>query len=93
MKIKKIAFIFVLILMFSTVYGETTFSMPEINNDSGILFSVTHKHPGEISYNTLFSSDLEKDEEDGLDDEDFPAYNTAFAYDDPVRIYLKEIRN
>ena len=62
MKIKKIAFIFVLILMFSTVYGETTFSMPEINNDSGILFSVTHKHPGEISYNTLFSSDLEKDE-------------------------------
>lgn len=43
-------------------YGKTTFSMPELDNESGILFSATHKHPGEISYSTLFFSDLDKED-------------------------------
>lgn len=59
-RIKQLSF-FILAIIISSAYAETTFSMPELNNDSGILFSVNQKHPGEISYNTLFAADLEKD--------------------------------
>jgi len=53
---------FLFIILFSltaTIFSEISFYTPEINDQSQILFSVTHKYPGELTYSTLFSADLD----------------------------------
>lgn len=60
-KFLQLSFIFFPLALIS---AEITFSDPILNPKSEILFSVTHNHPGEISYSTLFSADLNEKEAD-----------------------------
>ncbi|MBO5137114.1 MAG: polysaccharide deacetylase family protein [Spirochaetaceae bacterium] len=58
MKKLVINWIIFFVALFS-VYSEISFSTPELNPESQIIFSVTHSFPGETTYSTLFTSDLD----------------------------------
>ena len=50
-----------LLLVTSLLPAEITFSTPYISETNGILFEVTHNKPGEPSYPTFFTAQIEGD--------------------------------
>ena len=50
-----------LLLASSLLPAEITFSTPYISENNGILFGVTHNKPGEPSYSTFFTAQIEGD--------------------------------